>query len=93
MARHKHIASIVSKKYENWEKGFVDNFWSKVSYSKLEYQRQPFNNDNDIKQWRSQGYTQEYFTGSMCDMNSYQPPYVDDFINWFKRYYLSLIHI
>ena len=42
MAKRKHIASIVSKKYENWEKGFVDSFWSKVSYTKLDYKRESF---------------------------------------------------
>ena len=60
MAKRKHIASIVSKKYENWEKGFVDSFWSKVSYTKLDYKREPFNNKSDIKKWRSQGYTQDH---------------------------------
>ena len=87
MPKRKHIASIVSKKYPNWERGFVDSFWSKVSYTKLDYKREPFNNKRDIKKWRSQGYTQEHFTGLLCDMNSIQPAYIDDFISWFERYY------
>ena len=60
MAKRKHIASIVSKKYENWEKGFVDSFWSKVSYTKLDYKREPFNNKSDIKKWRIKIYTRSF---------------------------------
>ena len=87
MPKRKHIASIVSKKYPNWEKGFVDSFWSKVSYTTLDYQLKPFNNPKDVTKWKAAGYQGDNFTGMLCDMNQEQPAYTKDFINWFERYY------
>jgi len=89
MATHgnRHLGSIVVQDYGNWHRGYVSPFWSKNSYTTLNYKRQPFNNISDIKKWRDQGYTHKYYTGMLCDMNTQQPKYVPDFINWFANTY------
>jgi len=87
MVKKQIISSVITKQTENWHKGFIKPFWSKISYTKLDYKRLPFNNDSDIQKWRNQGYTQKYFTGLLCDMNSDHPKYVKDFIDWFSKIY------
>ena len=89
MATHgnRHLGSVVIQDYGNWHRGYMNPFWSKNSYTKLDYKRQPFNNTSDLKKWHNQGYTHKYYTGLLCDMNSEQPKYVPDFINWFAKTY------
>ena len=88
MPKRKHIASIVSKKYPNWERGFVNSFWSKISYTSLDYDAPlPFNHQKDVMKWKKIGFGGNKFSGHLCNMNKQQPPYVEDFISWFERYY------
>lgn len=82
-----YISSVITKQYPEWHKGFVKSFWSGTSYKKLEYTRQPFNNQKDLIAWTKQGYTHKHFTGLLCDMNAQQPNYTKDFVNWFARTY------
>ena len=87
MYKNRHIGSVVTKQYTNWEKGFTNNFWSKASYTKLDYEQFPFNNPKDVEKWKQKGYPGNNFTGLLCDMKKELPPYVPDFVNWFERYY------
>ena len=83
----KHLTSMITRQNENWHQGFVNPFWSKTSYTKLNYKRQLFNNNKDLVKWKSQGYTHKHFTGLLCDINDKQPMYIKDFISWFERTY------
>jgi len=87
LVKDKFIGSVTTEQHGSWHKGFIDSFWSKTSYTKLDYERQPFNNNADLNKWQKQGYTHKHFTGLLCDMNAQQPPYTKDFINWFEKYY------
>tara|TARA_B100001057_G_scaffold134288_1_gene133750 strand:- start:1344 stop:1907 length:564 start_codon:yes stop_codon:yes gene_type:complete len=87
MATHvnKFLSSVTTRQHQNWHRGFINPFWSKVSYTKLEYTRQPFNNVKDLKRWQTQGYTHEHFTGLLCDINADQPKYTNSFVEWFAK--------
>ena len=82
-----NIASIITETHANWHRGFLTSLWSKKSYTTLNYNRQPFNNQKDLLLWKKQGYTHKYFTGLLCDMNEKQPKYVNEYISWFERKY------
>ena len=56
MATHgnRHLGSVVVQDYGNWHRGYMKPFWSKNSYTKLNYKRQPFNNTTDLKKWENE---------------------------------------
>ena len=87
LIKDKFISSVITKQTDQWHKGFIKSFWSKASYTKLNYERKPFNNQKDLVKWNRQGYTHKYFTGMLCDMNSMHPTYVNDITSWFSRTY------
>lgn len=60
----------------------ISPFWGN-RHRFLEYNREPFNSKEDIDRWRSQGYSQDHFTGLMYDMKNVMPPWCDDFFNLF----------
>ncbi len=83
------IKSSITETHERWHKGHIEPFWSKQSYSKLEYTLEDFNNDHDIIRWRRQGYVHpsSHFTGFMCDMRKAQPSWNEQIIEWFAQTY------
>jgi hypothetical protein len=56
-------------------------FWND-SYKTLEYIKEPFNDDDLVRQWTIQGYPNQ-FTGDMCDMRSPQPDWNQRFLDIF----------
>lgn len=84
----KYISSKIVQEYNNWHRGFVNSFWSKNSYTSLEYENpKPFNNLRDVKKWKKLGFGGNKFSGHLCNMNKRQPKYSKDFIEWFERCY------
>ena len=50
------IKSSITETHDNWHRGHIEPFWSKVSYTKLNYTHEAFNNPMDIQKWKRQGY-------------------------------------
>lgn len=61
----------------------IKPFWN-LEHRYLNYQREPFNCEEDLKLWRSQGYSQCHFTGSMYDMKNVMPEWTNPFFSIFK---------
>lgn len=57
-------------------------FWNN-EYKDLDYQWEPFNDQEQTKIWLEQGYANK-FTGQMCDMRSPQPSWNQRFIEIFE---------
>jgi hypothetical protein len=66
-----------------YKQGFIEPFWGD-KHKDLRYTREPFNNQSDLDKWRSQGYTQDFFTGEMFDMKSSMPEWTTPFFSLFK---------
>ncbi len=66
-----------------YKRGLIEPFWG-VEHRFLNYQREPFNSEEDIVRWRSQGYSQSHFTGSMYDMKNVMPKWCDKFFSLFE---------
>lgn len=66
-----------------YKQGLIKPFWG-LEHRYLNYQREPFNSEEDLIRWRSQGYSQTYFTGAMYDMKSTMPAWCNHFFNIFK---------
>jgi len=66
-----------------YTRGLTKPFWG-FEHQFLDYQRETFNCDEDIIRWRSQGYTQSHFTGSMYDMKNKMPEWCDKFFRIFQ---------
>lgn len=62
--------------------GHIDPFWNNL-HKELPYVREDFNNNTDIETWRKQGFTQNYFTGSMFDMKNKMPDWTLKFFQLF----------
>jgi len=58
-------------------------FWNE-DYKLLTYAHEPFNDDESIALWKSQGYGNK-FTGHMCDMRRPQPSWNKKFIEIFAE--------
>lgn len=71
-----------------WGKGHIQPFWDN-EYRQLNYIKKPFNNNQDLIRWRREGYTHsdELFTGYLCDMDSSQPAWAGQLIEWFADYF------
>ena len=83
------IKSSITETHERWHKGHIEPFWSKVSYTQLNYALESFNNPSDMMKWKRQGYVhpQSHYTGFLCDMRKPQPAWNDSIIKWFEDTY------
>ena len=66
-----------------FKQGLITPFWG-LEHRYLNYQRESFNSPEDVTRWRSQGYSQEHFTGQMYDMKNIMPKWCDPFFSVFK---------
>ena len=69
-----------------WGRIYFNPWWD-YQHRGLSYINEPFNNSQDLKEWRSLGYTQTTFTGDLYDMRFAEPGWIDRF-----RYFLPLKH-
>lgn len=67
----------------------ITPFWDD-SYKKLPYYRNPFNCNTAVNRWREQGFTQEHFTGEMCDMRSDLPSWTTQFLSIFDGLHVGI---
>jgi hypothetical protein len=83
------IKSSITETHDRWHKGHIEPFWSKQSFSKLEYRYKPFNNMNDFLKWKRQGYWPDsgHYGGLLCDMSQIQSSWNNDIIKWFEDTY------
>jgi len=83
------IKSSITETHDRWHKGHIEPFWSKQSYTRLNYERKPFNNEADFIRWRRQGYWPDkgHYGGLLCDMREKQPHWNDSVIKWFENTY------
>jgi hypothetical protein len=83
------IKSSITETHERWHKGHIEPFWSKQSFSRLDYQRKTFNNEKDFIRWKRQGYWQDkrHYGGLLCDMTQKQTIWNNDIIAWFEDTY------
>jgi hypothetical protein len=72
-----------------YKQGLVKPFWGQ-EHRYLNYQRESFNCEEDIVRWRSQGYSQAHFTGSMYDMKNIMPSWCEEFFSIFKGFNIGL---
>ena len=63
--------------------GLIENFWN-LEHRYLNYRREDFNCNDDILVWKSQGFTQEHFTGCMYDMKNVMPTWAERFFSVFE---------
>lgn len=66
-----------------YKQGLVKPFWN-LEHRFLDYRREPFNCEEDLILWRSQGYSQCHFTGAMYDMKNIMPDWCTQFFTIFK---------
>lgn len=66
-----------------FKQGLITPFWE-YQHRYLNYVREPFNCQEDLILWRSQGYSQEHFTGEMYDMRNLMPAWTEKFLNVFE---------
>ena len=67
-----------------YKQGLVEPFWG-LEHRYLNYQREMFNCEEDLIKWRSQGYSQTHFTGSMYDMKNIMPDWCNRFFSIFEN--------
>jgi len=66
-----------------FKQGLITPFW-KYQHRYLNYVRESFNCQEDLILWRSQGYSQEHFTGEMYDMRNLMPMWAEKFFSVFE---------
>ena len=66
-----------------FKQGLITPFWE-YQHRYLNYVRESFNCQEDLILWRSQGYSQEHFTGEMYDMRNPMPAWTEKFLNVFE---------
>ena len=73
---------------DNWGLDRMEPFWDN-EYIELDYVQEKFNNPDDLKLWKDQGYVHpdSHYTGAMCDMRSLQPTWNDEIVSWFYKKY------
>ena len=83
------IKSSITETHDRWHKGHIEPFWSKQSYTQLNYTLEGFNNPSDMMKWKRQGYVHpiSHYTGFLCDMRKPQPAWNDQIIKWFEDTY------
>jgi len=62
-----------------WFKGHVHPFWND-NFKDFEYVKQPLT-EEELSNWRSQGYTHESFTGVMYNSSNIMPAWTDVIAN------------
>lgn len=70
----------------NWGQIWFNPWWG-TEHRDLSYINEPFNNAEDLAEWRRLGYTQTTFTGDLYDMRCPEPVWIDRF-----RRFLPLRH-
>jgi hypothetical protein len=67
----------------DWHRGHIHSFW-KNEHRTLDYQTELFNNHEDMRRWRKEGFDRpnEKFVGALCDMRKPQPLYNNRIIQW-----------
>lgn len=75
--------------HDRWHRGYIEPFWSKQSFTNLNYKYKAFNNNADFLKWKRQGYwpDQNHYGGLLCDMSEKQPAWNTDIIKWFEQTY------
>jgi hypothetical protein len=58
-------------------------FWDD-EFHRLDYQREPFNDSENVERWTSLGYANK-FTGYMCDMRRAQPSWNERFLTIYSE--------
>jgi len=83
------IKSSITETHARWHKGHIEPFWSKQSYTQLNYTLESFNNPSDMMKWKRQGYVHPvtHYTGMLCDMRKPQPTWNDQIVKWFEDTY------
>ena len=83
------IKSSITETHDRWHRGHIEPFWSKQSYSKLDYTPESFNNSQDCIKWKRQGYVHpvSHYTGMLCDMRKKQTSWNEDIVEWFEHTY------
>ena len=71
------MATHVFTKYK------IPVFWDD-EFKHLDYVQEPFNDTESVARWRQQGFMPK-FTGYMCDMNSTQPKWNQQFVNIYEQ--------
>ena len=66
-----------------FKQGLITPFWG-YQHRYLNYVRESFNCQEDLVLWRSQGYSQEHFTGEMYDMRNPMPLWAEKFFSAFE---------
>ena len=66
--------------------GKIEPFWD-TQYQELSYIKEPFNNKEDMKTWRQDGYKHptELFTGMMCKHGNNHPDWTDKIVEWLEK--------
>lgn len=84
-----NIQSSITETHDRWHKGHIDPFWTKRSFTSLNYIHESFNNPADVMKWKRQGYVHptSHYTGFLCDMRKKQPSWNGDIIKWFEDTY------
>jgi len=70
----------------SWGQVWFNPWWGS-QHRELSYINEPFNNPQDLGEWRNLGYTQTTFTGDLYDMRFPEPAWIDQF-----RKFLPLKH-
>jgi len=66
----------------NYGFGYISIPWHK-KHQNLKYVHEPFNDEEQVKKWITQGYDHKRFTGEMYDMRKPKPEWFD--LNHFKK--------
>jgi hypothetical protein len=66
-----------------FKQGLIEPFWG-FEHRYLNYIREPFNCEEDLIRWRSQGYSHDHFTGEMYDMKNTMPAWTKEFFSLFS---------
>lgn len=72
-----------------WMRGIISHPWWQLEHRNLEYENEPFNDPQSLKQWRQLGFSQTRFTGDMYDMRRPEPGWLGQFRNYFDLEHFS----
>jgi hypothetical protein len=72
-----------------FKQGLIAPFWG-LEHRYLNYIREPFNCEEDLVRWRSQGYSHDHFTGEMYDMKSTMPAWTKEFFSLFGGFNIGV---
>jgi hypothetical protein len=64
---------------DNWGKGHIEPFWDNHHHF-LIYEKEDFNNPDDVDSWNKLGYNGNY-VGGLCDMRKPQAWYTQDIVD------------